>query len=161
MFSQTVEYSLRAVAHLSMVAPAIVSVREMASSIHVPEAYLAKVLQHLADSGIVSTRRGKGGGATLAKRPKDITILEVVQAVDPLQRILTCPMGISSHGSQLCPLHRHLDNALAAMIESFGNTTLHQIMNDPNPIKPLCETPKVNLIPLNLPKPSGSPRNLS
>jgi Rrf2 family protein len=151
MFSQTVEYSLRAVAHLAKVAPAVVSVREMASAIRVPEAYLAKVLQHLADSNIVVTRRGKGGGASLARRTTDLTLLEVVQAVDPIQRIKTCPMGLSSHGAKLCPLHRHLDSALAAMIEAFGNTTLHQIMNDPDPVKPLCEVETERLVELGMP----------
>ncbi|MCE2805239.1 MAG: Rrf2 family transcriptional regulator [Gemmataceae bacterium] len=156
MFSQTVEYSLRAVAHLAKVAPAVVSVREMASAIRVPEAYLAKVLQHLADSNIVVTRRGKGGGAALARRTSDVTLLEVVQAVDPIHRIKTCPMGLSSHGSKLCPLHRHLDTALAAMIDAFGKTTLFQIMNDPDPVKPLCEVESPGMVQLGMPCAPGS-----
>lgn len=160
MFSQTVEYALRAVAHLAQVAPALVSVREMASAIHVPEAYLAKVLQHLADSNIVVTRRGKGGGASLARRTTDLTLLEVVQAVDPIKRITTCPLGISSHGSKLCPLHRRLDNALGALLDSFGDTTLYQILNDPDPVKPLCEGPQgarvaLGILCANTPKEKG------
>lgn len=160
MFSQTVEYALRAVAHLAQVAPALVSVREMASAIHVPEAYLAKVLQHLADSNIVVTRRGKGGGASLARRTTDLTLLEVVQAVDPIKRITSCPLGISSHGAKLCPLHRRLDNALGALLDSFGDTTLYQILNDPDPVKPLCEGPQAARVTLgilcaNAPKEKG------
>lgn len=150
MFSQTVEYALRAVAHLAQVSPALVSVREMAGAIHVPEAYLAKVLQHLADSNIVVTRRGKGGGASLARRTTDLTLLEVVQAVDPIKRITTCPLGITSHGSKLCPLHRRLDNALGALLDSFGTTTLYQILNDPDPVKPLCEGPQAARINLGV-----------
>ena len=51
---------------------------------------------------------------TLAKPPGELTILEVVNAVEPIGRIKTCPLGLSSHGVNLCPLHRRLDAALAA-----------------------------------------------
>jgi DNA-binding IscR family transcriptional regulator len=65
--------------------------------------------------------------------------LEVVNAVEPLQRIKTCPLGIQSHGSRLCPLHSRLDAALAAMEEAFGNTTLADVLSEPTMSKPLCE----------------------
>ena len=151
MFSQTVEYSLRAVAHLAMKAPELVCVREMAEAIRLPEAYLAKVLQKLSEANIVVTRRGKGGGATLVRRPIDLTLLEVVQAVDPINRILTCPMGLPSHGKLLCPLHSRIDKALEALEEAFGNTTIHQILNDAtSPSKPLCEVGRQSMISLGL-----------
>lgn len=78
---------------------------------------------------------------TLTKEPKDLTILEVVNAVEPIQRIKTCPLGLSSHGIRLCPLHRRLDNALAMVEKAFGGTTLAEVLNEPTRSVPLCDFP--------------------
>ena len=66
----------------------------------------------------------------------------MVNAVEPLQRIRTCPLGISTHGSQLCPLHRRIDAVLAVVEEQFARTTLAEILSEPGANMPLCETPR-------------------
>lgn len=141
MLSQTVEYALRAVVHLAFEAPEARTTDQIAEATRVPRAYLSKVLQSLARAGIVFSQRGLGGGMTLAKEPQDLTILEVVNAVEPLQRIRTCPLGLSTHGIHLCPLHRRLDDALAMVEKAFGGTTLAEVLADPSRSVPLCEFP--------------------
>ncbi len=139
MFSQTVEYALRAVVYLADQAPAPRTTDQIALATRVPKAYLSKVLQGLAKNGVVKTQRGVGGGITLHKAPGDLTILEVVNAVEPIQRIKTCPLGFSAHGANLCPLHRRMDDALAAMEAAFGGTTLAEILAEPTSSSPLCD----------------------
>lgn len=141
MFSQTVEYALRAVVHLAAQAPTPQTTDQIAEKTLVPRAYLSKVLQALSREGVVKSQRGLGGGMTLVKTPAKLTILEVVNAVEPLQRIKTCPLGLSSHGVRLCPLHRRLDNALAMVEKAFGGTTLAEVLADPSPSVPLCDFP--------------------
>lgn len=141
MFSQTVEYALRAVCHLAYAAPNSLTTEEIATGTKVPLAYLSKVLQGLARAGVVRSQRGIGGGMSLIKSPDELTILEVVNAVDPIQRIHSCPLGISSHGMRLCPLHRRLDNALKGVEEAFGGTTLAEVIAEPSESVPLCEFP--------------------
>ena len=144
MFSQTVEYSLRAVCYLASQSPKACTTDEVAVATKVPRAYLSKVLQSLGRAGVVHSQRGLGGGMTLNKNPKDLTILEVVNAVEPIQRITTCPLGLTSHGFRLCPLHRRLDNALAMVEKAFGGTTLAEVLSEPTSSRPLCDFPEVN-----------------
>ena len=139
MFSQTVEYALRAVAHLAYEAPAARTTEQLATATRVPSAYLSKVLQALSRGGIVKSQRGVGGGISLIKSPADLTILEVVNAVEPVQRIKTCPLGLKSHGVRLCPLHRRLDDAMAHVEAAFGGTTLAEVLSEPTHSPPLCE----------------------
>ena len=139
MFSQTVEYALRAVVHLASLAPKAATTEQIAKVTLVPKAYLAKVLQALVRGGIVLSQRGVGGGMVLVKKPQELTILEVVNAVEPIGRIHVCPLGLASHGSQLCPLHRRVDNALASVENAFRNTTLAEILAEPTNSVPLCE----------------------
>jgi len=143
VFSQTVEYALRAVVHLASETPAGRTTDQIAEATHVPRAYLSKVLQSLAHAGIVNSQRGLGGGMTLAKTPENLTILEVVNAVEPIQRIRTCPLGLAAHGVRLCPLHKRVDKALAMVEEAFGSSTLAEILAEPTGSKPLCPFPSV------------------
>lgn len=142
MFSQTVEYALRAVVHLASTAPAAQTTEEVARATRVPQAYLSKVLQGLVQAGIVRSQRGIGGGMALAQPPDKLTILAVVNAVDPIQRINTCPLGLAAHGVRLCPLHKRLDQALALVEQAFATTTLQEVIDEPSESVPLCEFPR-------------------
>ncbi len=139
MFSQTVEYALRAVVYLANEAPAARTTDQIAAATHVPKAYLSKVLQGLARHNMVHTQRGVGGGITLCKTPAELTILEVVNAVEPIERIHSCPLGLVSHGKHLCPLHRRMDDALASVEQAFQASTLAEILAEPTSSTPLCE----------------------
>ena len=142
MFSQTVEYALRAVVHLADHAPAPRTTEQIAEATLVPQAYLSKVIQSLRRSEILQSRRGIGGGVSLAKAPEELTILEVVNAVEPIGRIRECPLGLKAHGVHLCPLHKRMDNALAMVEEAFAKTTLAELLAEPTNSHPLCEIPK-------------------
>jgi Rrf2 family transcriptional regulator, nitric oxide-sensitive transcriptional repressor len=138
MFSQTVEYALRAMVHLARAPKMQQTVAEIAAVTQVPAPYLSKVLQTLARDGLVVVKRGVSGGFLLSKTPREVTIFDVVQSVDPLQRIATCPLELSSHRKRLCSLHKKMDDALASIELVFRQTTLEELMNSPNPSVPLC-----------------------
>lgn len=140
MFSQTVEYALRAVVFLAQRSPDPQKTAEIAEATQVPSAYLAKVLQGLREKEIVRLQRGVGGGVSLALPPEELTILTVVNAVDPIRRITSCPLDLQGHGVRLCALHRRMDNAMMEMENAFAATTLAELLEDPNPSVPLCDT---------------------
>jgi len=145
MFSQTVEYALRAVVYLADQAPEPRTTEQIAAATRVPRAYLSKVLQSLGRGGIVHSQRGIGGGMTLVKPAAELSILGVANAVEPLQRIRSCPLGLAAHGVRLCPLHRRLDDALALVERAFAKTTLEEIVAEPTSSVPLCNFPRQKL----------------
>ena len=75
----------------------------------------------------------------LTRPPAAITVLGVIDAVDPLRRIKQCPLGIKAHGVTLCPLHRKLDDAIRTVEEAFSSTTIGELLADPSAIRPLRE----------------------
>jgi Rrf2 family transcriptional regulator, nitric oxide-sensitive transcriptional repressor len=143
MFSQTVEYALRAMVFLASKSPASCTTAEISKATRVPPAYTAKVLQGLIRTGLLNSRRGIGGGVSLVKSPQELTILEVVSAVEPIGRIRHCPLGLAAHGVRLCPLHRRMDNALALVEQALASTTLAEVLAEPSESIPLCEFPSV------------------
>lgn len=150
MFSLTAEYALRAMACLALTPDQLVPTTALARQTKVPPNYLAKVLQLLAASELISGRRGVGGGYRLARNTDQITLLEILRAVTQIERITACPLGIPSHGTNLCPLHRKIDEAAAAVIEIYGRSTLADLLNDPSRPRPLCEsTDEVAAVTIN------------
>jgi Rrf2 family protein len=141
MFSQTVEYALRAVVHLAAESPTPQTTEQIAAVTLVPRAYLSKVLQSLVRADVVHSQRGVGGGMTLTRTPAEVTILDIVNAVEPIERITTCPLGLTAHGRHLCPLHTRMDNALAMVEMAFEKTTLAEVLADPSRSVPLCNIP--------------------
>ena len=141
MFSQTVEYALRAVVHLADQSPAPRTTDQIAAATLVPKAYLSKVIQGLCRANIVQSKRGIGGGIALVKSPSELTILDVVNAVEPIARIRQCPLGLKTHGVHLCPLHKRMDSALATVEAAFRETTLAEVLAEPTDSHPLCELP--------------------
>jgi Rrf2 family protein len=144
MFSQKVEYALRAVVHLAARSPEAQTVEQIAKGTKVPQSYLAKVIQALVHGGVLRSQRGIGGGVSLVKSPAELTILEVVNAVDPIRRIQECPLGLTAHGINLCPLHKRVDSALALVEDAFRQTTLAEVLAEPTTGVPLCDFPALH-----------------
>jgi Rrf2 family protein len=115
---------------------------EIAQSTKVPMAYLSKVLQTLSRGGIVQSQRGLGGGFTLAQDADSLTVLEVVDAVDPIHRVKPCPVGHADHGDSLCPLHKYIDETIALVENAFAQATVKDLVMSSNRVPPLCTIKK-------------------
>jgi Rrf2 family transcriptional regulator, nitric oxide-sensitive transcriptional repressor len=139
MISQTAEYALRAIVFLAMNPEQAHTTQKISNGTKVPAAYLSKVLQSLSRAGIVQSQRGFGGGFVLAKVPGEVSMLEVLDAVDPILRIKFCPLGLQTHGTNLCALHKRLDDATAVIEKAFRNCTIGNLLARPTRSTPLCE----------------------
>lgn len=130
IISDVAEYALRAVVWLAQEdrAGGKFKHREIAEGTQAAPGYLIKSLQSLVKVGILSAQRGSMGGFSLVKDARELTVLEVVNAVDPIERILVCPLGLKSHGSCLCPMHRQLDNAMEAIETSLKGSTIQDLL---------------------------------
>ncbi len=138
MISQTAEYALRAMVFLAM-QESTVTGQQIAKVTKVPPGYLSKLMHLLVKAKLVDSQRGIGGGFILSKKPNEISILDVVNAVDPIERIETCPLDIQSHGLNLCPLHRRLSDAIARVEAAFAASTLSELTEEAK--SPLCSVP--------------------
>jgi Rrf2 family protein len=146
LFSLTIEYAMRAMLALASGDGRPMTTRQIAHTMKVPQSYLSKVLQSLVRARLVYSTRGLKGGFVLARQPEDLNMMEILNAVHPYKRIETCPLDLEGHGSELCPLHRRLDQAMAMVQEAFEGTTLAEILSEDNPC-PTLQTQLAKLKP--------------
>jgi Rrf2 family transcriptional regulator, nitric oxide-sensitive transcriptional repressor len=142
MLPKTAEYALRAIVWLARDGQARESADALAARTQIPRRYLHKVLQDLARAELVRSQPGPGGGYSIACQPERTTILDVVNAVAPLERITVCPLGLPGH-TRLCPLHRELDRAYEATEKALARVTLSSLVRSTSPIVPLCDVGEV------------------
>ena len=150
MLSQTTEYALRATICLAYSNDRLVSTSELAEVTKVPMNYLAKVLQLLARSDIVSGRRGVGGGYKLVRAASETSMLDVINAIDPIERIERCPLGLSNHSGALCPLHRKLDESVEMLIAQFSGVSMADMIGELGENRPMCDEAMTARVDLTL-----------
>ncbi len=139
LLSNASEYALRAVVWLAQNPSQAQKVREIAEGTQAAPGYLVKVLQALVKADILSAQRGSRGGFTLKRDTRKLTVLEIINAIDPFERITSCPLELKSHGVNLCLMHRKIDDAVATIEASFGSVTVADLLNDPTRSTPLCD----------------------
>ena len=150
MFSQTSEYALRVVVYLASLKGQPATIPQIAVATRAPEGYLAKVIKSLSRAEVLVSQRGKHGGSILARPAGQISVLDVIQAVDPIKRIKSCPLGLKSHGANLCSLHRRLDDSIAMVEDTLRKSTMVELIVESDNSQPLCDAGKGVQIPTRL-----------
>ena len=139
MISQTAEYALRSVVCLAIQPHKALTTGQIAKTTKVPGSYLSKVLQALGKAGIVRSQRGLHGGFTLAKSAEELSLLDVINAVDPIQHIDSCPLDLAQHGANLCPLHKRLNESINLIEKAYKESSIGELLRESTGSKPLCE----------------------
>lgn len=104
--SQGSQYAISAIIAISKHPSDIISAAELARSLNCPAAYLSQILAKLKTPGILQSQRGLKGGVYLTRPVENISIYEVVAAIDGEEFFSSCFMGIIGCGKiEPCPFH--------------------------------------------------------
>ena len=105
--SHTTGYAIQALTCLTFRAPERVRADEIAECTGVPRPYLSKILHALARTGLVDSKRGYRGGFVLSRPPEEISLLQIVEAVDGPGWSDRCLLGLEvCSDERSCPAHQ-------------------------------------------------------
>lgn len=128
IYSKTCEYAIRSLVYFTRYeGKAFVTAREVSRSTKVPPAYVAKIFQCLAKSGILGSVRGPKGGYSLLVPPARLSILKVMPAVDDSAKspFSNCVMGLRRCSDRNpCPLHECWTRAKDRMLQTLATSTI-------------------------------------
>jgi Rrf2 family transcriptional regulator, iron-sulfur cluster assembly transcription factor len=127
LYSKPCEYAIRALAFLARTGR-VASGEEIARAEKIPAPVLAKLLQVLARKGLLDSRRGPGGGFRLARPAAEITLCDVVAAVDGLEQFRRCAVGLPHCSDESpCPVHDHWKGLRSQLLYVLETTTVEQM----------------------------------
>jgi len=126
------DYGLIALKHLAVAERAgTASAKEIADAYGIPLPLLAKILQKLTKTGLLTSLPGSSGGYKLAKRPEKISALEVIHAIDGPIILTTC---FTAHGrcdqSDKCTVREPLRKVHEAIIDLLGKITISEMAGE-------------------------------
>lgn len=127
------DFGLRMLMRMASAPERAFSTAELAGEFGLSRNHLAKIMQRLAHSGLIETRRGGGGGATLAHRPQDIRLGDIVRHLEAGQPLVEC-LGTDGGACSLdgrCRLKTKLRHAEAAFLGELDSATLADIALPP------------------------------
>jgi Rrf2 family protein len=124
------EYGVQGLMHLARYNPGRrIMLDEVSREEHIPKSFLAKIFQHLAKAGLVRSIRGSGGGFALARNPSEISVLEIIEAVEGKILIQRCRMDKPdcehAGGCALCGLFERAQDGIKDVLTS---TTLQDLI---------------------------------
>ncbi|MFB6098318.1 MAG: Rrf2 family transcriptional regulator [Salinibacter sp.] len=125
------------------------SIETVSEALDIGFSFLTKVFQQLNEAGLLTSKRGPGGGVALTRPPGDISLYEIVVAIDGTALFEECVLGLPGCGeAEPCPLHEHWTDERERMKTTFQETTL-------------AEVPDVRLTPFLDETPAASPDDAS
>jgi Rrf2 family protein len=124
------DYALRAMYYLAQLEPTQrAATSQIADEQHIPPSFLAKIISQLSIAGLIHTSRGARGGVSLARSPEEVTVLEVVEAIDGPISLNECThtSGACPFGDN-CPIRPLWCDTQAELVERLRTTTFAQFL---------------------------------
>ena len=74
----------------------------------------------------------------LLSDPTELTPLDVINAIDPIERLSKCPLGLAEHSKNLCQLHQRIDDAMATIENNFRSVSISEMIAKTAQSDPSC-----------------------
>lgn len=129
LLSKTCNYGIRAALYVaSQQDRQFVPIREIAQELNISFHFLTKILQILTQKNIMNSYRGPNGGVSLAKSADQITIYDIIEAIDGLKLFEECILGLPGCGNDKpCPFHDNWKAVRADLKNTFQSSTLSDL----------------------------------
>ena len=132
--SRKSDYALRAVRHIATLPKGkLGSINSVSEAENIPREFLAKILKDLTRSGILVSYQGVTGGYRLSRLPKDVTFLDVIEAIDGPILLNECVAGngVCTFGED-CPMRPIWCDAQAELVDRLKQTTFSNFIQPAN-----------------------------
>ena len=131
--SKKAEYALMAARYMALKnSSGFSTAKEISESYNISYQLVAKVLQNLVKSDLAISIKGMNGGFTLAKKPENISLIDIISAVESNFKIVNCMKPDSSEADcthfNCCKLKDPLAEVQRKIDEVFSGTLLVQIL---------------------------------
>lgn len=126
--STTTGYAIKAMACIEGPGGQPVLVREIAERTGIAKPYLAKIIHAISRRGLIETKRGYRGGVLLSRRPEEITLFEITEAVEGPDSLNRCLMGYAKCSDErACPSHEFWKPTRERIVGTLLNTSLKDV----------------------------------
>lgn len=135
MFSKACEYGIRAVIYIwsQNNKGKKLGIKDISKEIDGPEFFTAKILQSLAKQGIISSAKGPNGGFYIEKEQENLTLIDLVIAIDGDQIFTGCGLGLKQCSEESpCPIHNDFKRIRDQLGQMLRNKKIADLASEIN-----------------------------
>jgi Rrf2 family protein len=125
--SKRADYGLIALKHLALHDEHAYSAPEIARTYNIPSELMAKVLQRLVRKGLLLSQAGPTGGYALARGPANITVIDVIEAIDGPVLLTPCEAADDCEQLQVCSIRDPLRTIKEKVVGVLEGTTINEL----------------------------------
>jgi len=124
IFSSPTEYAIRGLSEMAMRGnDGRIMLDELVAGTNLPRDFMAKVFQRLVHAGLLRSAKGRGGGFSLSRPAHQITMMQIVEAIEGAQMVDRCVVGLEKCNDLMpCPQH-DLYKPIRQRLKDYMNTT--------------------------------------
>ncbi|MBI4547924.1 MAG: Rrf2 family transcriptional regulator [Ignavibacteriae bacterium] len=132
IFSKSCEYAIQAMLYLAVQEEKHqILLKDISVALNIPYYFLSKVLQTLVRRGLVVSYKGSGGGFSLDRPSSEISLIDIIRAVDGEEVFNRCILGFGGCDNQNpCPLHESWKKATQDILPALYNKTLRELSQE-------------------------------
>ncbi len=133
MLSNACQYAIRSVLYLSIhtTYEKKIGVKKVAEELETPQPFLAKLLQKLAKSDLISSTKGPNGGFYLTKENLENSLWDIIKCIDGIDKFETCFLGLSAcDDTNPCPVHFIVSPFKEKLLNDIKDKTLAQFTEE-------------------------------
>ncbi len=134
--SNTAQYAIRSISYMALKKNELYSATDLVKELKIPDKYLKRILTTLSNNDIIKSVQGRYGGFALHKDLEKISLLDIVKAVDNIDKYFGCILGFEECSDENpCALHTKWAPVRNELLEFLENTTMADVIKNPQIVK--------------------------
>jgi len=132
MFSKSCEYGIRAITIIGKYSSEgkKIGIKELCTEANTPESFTAKILQGLVKRKLIKSQKGRSGGFYIDRVLTDITLQDIVEAIDGPEIFVGCGLGLDRcDSSNPCPLHYEFERVRRSIHKMCARSSLDMLVS--------------------------------
>lgn len=126
--SNTSEYALRILIYMGKDVQRMYSAKQLVEALKISDKYLRRLMTDLTKSGIISSIQGRDGGYMIAKKPEEIKLADIIEAIEGMDKYTGCLLGFENCSDENpCALHSSLGNIRQEFFRVFTQKSLNEM----------------------------------
>lgn len=126
--SNTSEYALRILIYMGKDVQRLYSAKQLVDALKISDKYLRRLMTDLTKSGIVVSVQGRDGGYVIAKKPEEIKLADIIEAIEGMNKYTGCLLGFENCSDENpCALHSSLGPIRQEFFSVFTNKSLNDL----------------------------------
>jgi Rrf2 family transcriptional regulator, iron-sulfur cluster assembly transcription factor len=134
MLSHTSKYAVRALIYIGVndEKNQKIGIKQISSALNIPAPFLSKILQSLARQKLLSSSKGPHGGFSLTKNSGNISLIDILKAIDGLDKFNECVIGVKycSEQENPCVLHSYYSSLREELKKKFEEVTISELIEE-------------------------------